>query len=129
MVEYHNLDDEKRIPYLVKLAEAKGFPILNITEDTIKDFDRGEDDYIPDYSGRYVFDTATLMLRNSSDPIWDLLQVNYVGDLIERALLGEKSCETSRKYSFGDTPTWWLEFVPSTVENRTIIDFEIEVYS
>jgi hypothetical protein len=128
MANYYKLDEAARIPYLIKLAEAKGFPIIQIREEAEPRYHSDDEShYIPDYSGNYVFDTKKMAERAKDDTLYDVFEINYVGDLIERALTGWADGSSSRKYSFGDTPSWWNEFAPDTTEGRELINFDVSV--
>ncbi len=124
--KFYDLDFDERAPYLYGLAEAKGFPLIQFEESTEVVSNLDDDDWVPDYSGTYVIDTS--LLKEADDFSRDLGALNYVGDLIEKALMGWTDNTTSRKYSFGDTPDWWDQFTPATEEGREKILFNVGVY-
>lgn len=130
MSKFHNLDYDKRGAYLVSLAETAGFPIIAVREETNLDHYSEDytldsyysDDYVSDFSGTYEFDTAKIIIPEDGY----MTELNYVGHIIEAALLGKTDFYSSQKYSFGDTPDWWKDFHPTDTADRKII--EISVY-
>lgn len=124
MSKFYNFDGEARYEYLRELAEKAGFPIIEVEEYT--DVLPGEDtDYYPSYSGNYTIDTTKFV--ESNDPYRDLMCLDYVGSIIESALLGFTDSTASRKYSFGDTPHWWDVFAPDSTTGRKIIKIDVGV--
>lgn len=97
-----------------ELAEAKGWPIIVVTEHP-NTFYYNDPETVPDFYGEYFFDTKKLV----EDPnCWrDIGGVRYVASILESALNGKDSTTSSRKYSFGDTPDWWVPFAPE--DNKT----------
>ncbi|MNK75706.1 hypothetical protein D3C87_952510 [compost metagenome] len=111
---------------LRELAEAKDWPIIVINEQPNPHYYHDPDD-IPDFHGEYIFDTKKLV----EDPNgWrDMGCVRYVASIIESALNGNNSTTASRKYSFGDTPDWWVPFGPEEEETygRAILHIEVDI--
>lgn len=124
----HNCEMGEESDVLLEMAEAKGFPIIVISESTNTSYytaEEIEEDRVPDFSGEYIFDTTKLR----EDPtFWrDLGAIRYVANILEAALLGMKTTLASRKYSFGDTPDWWSAFQPEDGEEREVLRIEVEV--
>jgi len=118
------LDDEPKI--LAEMAEAKGWPIICVTE-----FANGlyYPDYetAPDFYGEYFFDTKKLV----EDPAVyrDMGCIRYVAYILESSLAGHSDTTASRKYSFGDTKDWWDAFAPNKddIEGREVIQIAVAV--
>lgn len=109
---------------LAEYAERLEWPVIQVNESTNMMY-YSDDDYVPDFSGEYFFDTRRLV----EDPEkWvDLGCVRYVSNIIGYAMAGAKDCTASRKYSFGDTPDWWGDFAPESTDGRKIIQIDVSV--
>lgn len=107
-----NTKMEDRPELLFAKARECGFPIVRITEHTNLDYyPSDDDDYVPDFAGEYLIDTGKFASFGS--PLGaDYGMLYYVDTIIEDALCGRTQTTTSRKYSFGDTPTDFGDFAP-----------------
>jgi hypothetical protein len=118
------LGEEHKI--LAEMAEAKGWPIITIHEHTNMSY-YPDEGYCPDFSGEYEFDTKKLI----EDPNkWrDFGSLSYVSFILEAALAGHKETTASRKYSFGDTPDWWVDYEPGADDtaDRTRMFIDVDV--
>jgi hypothetical protein len=119
-----NCDLDEDAVILAEYAERLEWPVIQVNESTNMMY-YPDEDYVPDFSGEYFFDTRRLV--ENPDKCHDVGNVRYVANILAYALAGAKNCEASRKYSFGDTPDWWEEFAPANTEGRKIIQIDVSV--
>lgn len=109
------------------LAGGK-FPILHISEEYSLDCDEAEADaeslILDSYEVR--IDTGKMSAENISEDclryIKDVLETVYTQAcrMVEKGRPVSVEYSTSRKYSFGDTASWWKKLSPETTEGRVV---------
>ncbi len=82
----------------------------------------------PDLAHMNSSETFRISTRKIAELKDRLYGLDYVQHLIDSALLGSQYTATSRKYSFSDTPSWWVDIVPDADCQDPVRTIEVEIY-
>lgn len=86
-----------------------------------------DDGYVVLEGGYEVFLVSTRKLEEFTRDGMDFGAYGYVQRLVEECLAGRDNTYTSRKYSFGDCPEWYVALQPDEGCQDPIRRMEVEV--